>query len=577
MFGTHYFYLFILAVMVMGCAQNHEQSPQDPPNIIFILTDDQRWDALGFAGNDLIHTPEMDRLAEQGIYFSNAMVSTPICAASRATILTGLYERSHRYDFHNIAIKDEFMERSYPMELRKDGYFTGFFGKLGVQYEMADSLFDVFESYDRNNSFKDYRGYNYKTLEGDTVHLTRYTGQKALDFIDQAIENQPFSLNLSFSAPHAHDGATEQYFWQKDFDDLLDAAEIPNPELGESFWFDRLPKEVREGFNRIRWQWRFDTPEKYQHSVKGYYRMIAGIDREIGLIRKKLNEKGIDQNTIIILMGDNGYFLGERQLAGKWLMYDHGVRVPLIIYDPRRPGSRRTNQMAMNVDIPVPILDLAGGEIPGSWQGKSLVPLLGSHNHKLERDTAFIEHLWEFEHIPPSEGLRTRDWKYFRYRNDLTMEELYDLKNDPMETRNLALEEQHLDRLQQFRMTMNKMASKYGPSVGDHPTALEVQFLSREGVDGNNKKEDLEFSWKLPESIKAQTAYQVLVAETREKLEHNVGDVWNSGEQKSNQSVSRPYLGDGLISGKVYFWKVRIWDEYHRLGNFSQIQGFETP
>src|SRR5690554_997259 len=173
-------YIIIGSSLFFSCQDGN--SPKDPPNILFILTDDQRWDALGYAGNELAHTPEMDRLAEQGVYFSHAMVSTPICAASRATILTGLYERTHRYDFSNTAIREEFMQRAYPQALREAGYFTGFFGKLGVKYEKADSLFDVFDSYDRNGRFKDYRGYFYKTLDGDTVHLTRYTGEKAMNF-----------------------------------------------------------------------------------------------------------------------------------------------------------------------------------------------------------------------------------------------------------------------------------------------------------------------------------------------------------------------------------------------------------
>ena len=153
-----------------------------------------------------------------------------------------------------------------------------------MKYDKEEELFDVIESYDRNGQYKDYRGYYYKTLDGDTVHLTRYTGQRALDFIEQAPQNQPFCLSLSFSAPHAHDPAPLQYFWQEASDSLLAHTTIPDPGLAEDTYFDILPEAVRGGFNRLRWHWRYDTPEKYQHSVKGYYRMIAGIDREIAAI-----------------------------------------------------------------------------------------------------------------------------------------------------------------------------------------------------------------------------------------------------------------------------------------------------
>lgn len=134
------------------------------PNIIFILTDDHRWDALGFAGNKLIHTPEMDRLASEAAYFQNAFVTTPICAASRASILTGMYERSHGYTFGQGEIKQSNIDFSYPKLLKESGYWTGFFGKFGVDYKGFNQLFDVGESYDRNGSFNDRRGYFSKRL-----------------------------------------------------------------------------------------------------------------------------------------------------------------------------------------------------------------------------------------------------------------------------------------------------------------------------------------------------------------------------------------------------------------------------
>jgi arylsulfatase A-like enzyme len=165
--------------------------------------------------------------------------------------------------------------------LKENGYQTAFFGKYGVKNKEIQNQFDVYETYDRNEKFKDKRGYYYKTIRNDTVHLTRYTGQKAIDFIEQRKSDKPFCLSLSFSAPHAHDPAKDQYFWQKKSDLLLKNIEIPAPKKGDQKYFDKLPKSVSEGFNRTRWYWRYDTPKKYQHSVKGYYRMISGIDREI--------------------------------------------------------------------------------------------------------------------------------------------------------------------------------------------------------------------------------------------------------------------------------------------------------
>jgi arylsulfatase A-like enzyme len=156
-------------------------------------------------------------------------------------------------------------------------------------------------------------------------------------------------LSLSFSAPHAHDPAKLQYFWSPEYDTMYQNITIPDPIMASDAEFLAQPDYVRTGENRTRWHWRYDTPEKYQHSVKGYYRMISEVDAEIGKIRKTLEEKGLADNTVIILMGDNGYFLGERQLAGKWLMYDNSFRVPLMVFDPRKAGGKRVEDFALNI------------------------------------------------------------------------------------------------------------------------------------------------------------------------------------------------------------------------------------
>lgn len=562
----------VLTKPYQGYSQDTDPS-QQRPNIIFILTDDQRFDALGYAGNELISTPEMDKLAKKGTFFENAMVTTPICAASRASIMTGLYERTHRFDFQTGNIRDSYMEDSYPTILKNNGYRTGFYGKYGVLYDNLDKQFDEFESYDRNNAYDDRRGYYYKTIGKDTVHLTRYTGQQALDFIQRSDASQPFCLSLSFSAPHAHDSAEDQYFWQAESHRLLQNTNMPGPELGADKYFEAQPKIVRDGFNRLRWTWRYDTPEKYQNSVKGYYRMISGIDREIAKIRSELKKKGLDENTVIILMGDNGYFLGERQLAGKWLMYDNSVRVPLIVFDPRIKKQEDSEALALNVDVPSTILDLAGLQSPESWQGKSLMPLASKKTKNLERDTVLIEHLWEFEHIPPSEGVRTEEWKYFRYVNDKSIEELYHLKKDPQEIYNLANNEKYAAKLKAFQQKTDELISKYSDSYSDGPDKLNVEFIRR-SKEAKIRDVETEYGWAVPEGAVTQSAYQVLVASSRENIDNNTGDIWDSGRVRSATSSKLAHQGQELKPGKTYFWKVRIWDEDNRLSKYSNVQSF---
>ncbi|MDN3203001.1 sulfatase family protein [Algoriphagus sediminis] len=442
-----YFWTFFLCLLIKSFGLN----AQEKPNIIFILTDDQRWDALGYAGNEIIQTPEMDRLASEGIYFENAFVTTPICAASRASVLTGTYEHTHGYTFGK-EFEESFAQSSYPVLMRNSGYATAFFGKFGINYPRFSEMFDVGDSYDRNGNFQDRRGYFYKTINQDTVHLTRYTGHQAAEFIRDQSPDQPFLLSLSFSAPHAHDPAEDQYFWSAEYDNLYKDLQIPDPILSDDKYFLDQPNAVREGENRTRWYWRYDSPEKYQKSMRGYYRMISEVDSEIGRIRKILDEQGIADNTVIILMGDNGYFQGERQLAGKWLMYENSLRVPLIIYDPRSGFSKTVTDFGLNIDIAPTILGFAGVPIPASWEGENLADYVRGKRPAKKRETFTVEHLWEVDIIPASQGTRWKNWKYFRYLENPEWEELYDLDSDPLEVNNLIDDPKAKKVLKKLRM-----------------------------------------------------------------------------------------------------------------------------
>ncbi|NND08307.1 MAG: sulfatase-like hydrolase/transferase [Saprospiraceae bacterium] len=557
--------------MIMGFQLHAQQD--DRPNVIFILTDDQRFDALGYAGNELANTPEMDALAKDGTFFWNAMVTTPICAASRASLLTGLYERTHRFNFQTGNIREEYMANAYPRLLKEAGYHTAFYGKYGIRYDGQDRMFNEYEIYDRNNAFKDRRGYYYKTIGTDTVHLTRYTGQKALDFIDQTDPAQPFCLSLNFSAPHAHDPAEDQYYWQEQLNAWLEGVTVPEPNLGSNAYFEAQPDFVKAGFNRLRWTWRYDAPEKYQHSVKGYHRMIAGIDLEIAKIRKKLAEKGLAENTVIILMGDNGYFLGERQLAGKWLMYDNSVRVPLIVFDPRIADQEDSRELALNIDVPSTIIDLAGVPAPDAWQGKSLLPIVRKQTKDLERDTALIEHIWEFDKIQPSEGVRTKEWKYFRYVNDKSVEELYNLKADVLETTNLAGDPTYQKTLLTLRKKCDQLIEKYSNEYSSPPKELSVEYI-RKPNSVSLKDAEPEFAWIVPDEAVFQSGYQLLVASSQENIDNNIGDMWDSGQVRSDQSANIEYLGQPLAIGHRYHWQVRIFDEVNRLSQYSDSQSF---
>jgi arylsulfatase A-like enzyme len=447
----------ISGMLLAGVAAACTKAPAPRPNIIFLLTDDHRWDALHCAGNGIIYTPNLDRLARDGIRFSNAYVTTPICAASRASILTGLYERTHTYTFTKPPIAQDLLRETYPYLLKKSGYHTGFIGKFGVSVEKgwADSLFD-------NSRFTAYP--YWKEVNGRKIHLTDLHGEMATGFLDSCRTDQPFCLSVSFWAPHAVDESKEQYFWPAWCDTLYKNAVMPVPRTATDAVFQSHPDFIKNSFSRERWYWRFDNPQKYQEMVKGYYRMISGVDSVVGRIRNKLKERGLDRNTIIIFMGDNGYFLGDRGLADKWLMYEQSIRVPLIIYDPRVPAKQRgkiTESPGQNIDIDPTILDFAGIQVPAAVQGQSLVPLVNGKPFA-ERKYLLFEHLWDFVSIPQSECVRSERYKLIRYPQHPGYEEFYDLKMDPDEVRNLMKDSSSQSVIAGYRFKLDSLIGRFG-------------------------------------------------------------------------------------------------------------------
>jgi arylsulfatase A-like enzyme len=451
--------LLVSIYLILGCKgtnnENVNSEKGKKPNIIFILTDDQRWDALGFAGNNIIHTPNMDKLAGEGLYFSNAFITSPVCAASRASLFTGLYERTHDFSFGKPLLKDEYMFESYPYLLKKDGYRTGFVGKFGVKVNegIEDSMFNVSKK----------TAWPYlKEIDGKQVHLADINGNHAIDFIKSS-KDQPFCLSLSFWSPHADDGAEEQYFWPDYVDNSYTDIGIPVPETADPAFFESLPEVLQTTMNRKRWYWRFDSPEKYQKMVKGYYRMISTVDSVLARIRLTLDQENIADNTVIIFMGDNGYFLGERGYAGKWLLYEQSIRVPLIVYDPRQPESqtgRTYEEMVLNIDVTPTILNLAGIEIPDRYQGESLTAFYENEPEQWRREV-FLEHrIDNDEEILLTDGYRDDAYKFIRYDDHPDLIELYNHEEDFNEVNNLALDEKYAEKIEYYRVKCDSAVSR---------------------------------------------------------------------------------------------------------------------
>ncbi|MDE0264718.1 MAG: sulfatase [Bryobacterales bacterium] len=452
------------SALLPAAASVRGQSASRPPNIVFLMTDNHRWDLLGCAGNEIIQTPNIDRLAERGVRFINSFCTTSICAATRASILTGEFRREHGYTFTMPPMSVQRMDRSYPALLKQSGYRTGFVGKLGVEVDprAPDRMFDF---YRRRIASSTRNPYYREAEDGNVKHITTINGDDAVEFIRTSSQDQPFCLSVSFSAPHPEDDHIEQYIFDRELQALYAQDVIPPPPIPDDGYFHQLPGFIQVSMSRQRWFRRFDTPEKYQRMMKGMYRLITGVDRQVGRIVAELERRGFDDNTVVIFTGDNGIMIGEHGLTGIWLMYEGSIRKPLIIADPRLGGTRHAvtaEQMTLSFDCPVTMLDLAGVSIPEQMRGRSLVPLMRGETVDWREDF-FYEHLYERETIPKSEGVRTERFKYVRYfeRNPV-YEQLFDLVADPDEIANLAGDPKHGATLLALRARCDELRDSVG-------------------------------------------------------------------------------------------------------------------
>lgn len=445
--------LVILAFVSFACSSKKSEINTNKPNIIFLLTDDQRWDALGVMGNDIIKTPNLDQIANKGLLFKNTYVTTSLCCASRASILSGQYQSRHGINGFHTSFSEEAFKNTYPSLLKKNGYNIGFIGKYGVgdPENQPKNDFDYWAGVNKHQP-------DYENIINDSLHHYTDIVEKHINTYFETIDKKPFCLSVSFKAPHAQDDDSRQFIPNPRFNDYYNNVLIPIPETADAKYWESFPEFFRTEKNiaRDRWRMRFENPEKYQKSVKNYYRLITGVDAVVGNLIKKLKTLNLDKNTIIIFMSDNGMFLGEHGLAGKWYAYEESIRVPLIIYDPRHTNKNHiVDKIALNIDIAPTILGLAGIDIPKKTQGINLMNY--TKPNSVERNHFFYEHTFQNSpSIPNVQGIVSTNIKYMIYIEH-DFEALYDLSSDPHETNNLINNPNYSTILQQQRILYNQL------------------------------------------------------------------------------------------------------------------------
>ncbi|MEI7927286.1 MAG: sulfatase [Verrucomicrobiales bacterium] len=425
---------------------------EKPMNILVLFADDWRYTTLSCAGNPIVKTPQLDKLATEGTRFTHACVTTSICGVSRASLFTGQWMSRHG----NVAMK-EFKTpwaETYPGLFRANGYYVGHVGKWHNGKFPAEN-FDFGRAYSGTHWIKQ--------QDGSKIHVTQKNENDALEFLRTRPADKPFCLTLAFFATHAEDGNPLQYLPQPESMKLYEDVTIPVPKTATDEAFHKLPEFIANEKNesRNRWHWRFDTPEKFQSMMKNYYRMATEVDTTCGRVLAELKKEGILDNTLVIFTGDNGNFHGEHQLADKWYPHEESIRVPLIIRDPRMAKSRvgkTSDVFALNVDLAPTFLAAAGIKAPVTMQGRDLAPLYLSDKEPEWRTEFFYEFatLNNINFIPASQALVRKDWKYMLWP-DFKREQLFDLKADPFEESDLINDPAQKDRLTEMRKRFEEL------------------------------------------------------------------------------------------------------------------------
>ena len=418
------------------------------PNIVLLLTDDQSYRSVGYSGNAQVRTTQLDRLAAQGVIFDAAYDTTAICMASRAQVMTGMYEYKTGCNFSHGPLSADKWTRSYPVLLRKAGYYTGFVGKFGFAVKPnADDPSNYHHNEDLPmDSFDEWYGWpgqgSYRTSDNECVaryadtypHVTRACGAASRDFIKNAeLKDQPFCLSVSFKAPHGP--MSPDPF----FDDVYAKTVWKEPPNYGEKGAAHLPEQAKSGRQYLHIN-DFES-DRYQTTMRKYNQLVYGIDYAVGMIRSELERQGVADNTVILFLTDNGYSCGAHGMGGKVLPYEEPSRSPMIIYDPRHPVSgkgTRIRSVCANIDMAPTVLDLAGVPIPEVMDGKSLMPLLENRANKVH-DSILLINAWG---NAPTHSLAvvTDQYKYINWpfaHGMESAEELYHLEEDHFEMVNL--------------------------------------------------------------------------------------------------------------------------------------------
>ena len=425
-----------------------------PRNVIFILTDDHRYDVFGFLkGQPWLETPTLDSLAADGVNFKNAFVTTSLCSPSRATILTGLYAHKHKIIDNNTAIPRG--TTFFPQYLQQAGYSTAFIGK----WHMGGESDDPQPGFDRWVSFRGQGSY-LPTPDGLNVdgrrtpqggYITDVLTKYALDWLRQQKKDKPYFLYLSHKAVHAEFVPPKKYEGKYRDKEFI----YPKTMAAEGEYAQHRPmwvKNQRNSWHGVEYPYHSDL--NIGEYYKRYAETLGGVDDSTAMVLEELRKRGELDSTLIIYMGDNGFQFGEHGLIDKRTAYEASMRVPTIARCPELFGRGKTvDRVVANLDIMPTILNAAGLEPPAYCDGLSWLPLAQGHQSADWRKELLYEYYWErnFPQTPTVHALRGDRYKLMRFQGIWDIDEFYDLQEDPLESRNLIFSEEHQPIIREMR------------------------------------------------------------------------------------------------------------------------------
>ncbi len=459
--------VMLMMIAVIGLPQSSQQ-PRPRPNIVFILVDDLRWDELGIAGHPFLKTPNIDRIGNEGAFFRNAFMTTPLCSPSRASFLTGKYAHTHGITDNVDRSVASHQLITFPLLLQKAGYATAFIGKWHMGNDDSPR-----PGFDRWVSFKGQGSYLHAEINEDgrdvnpRGYITDILNGYAVDFIKRQ-HDKPFLVYL------AHKGIHPEVMQHGDGSINLAEAEhfIPAERHRKLFVGKKIPRRpsaFRSPTGKPALERTISNlpplgpkTATSDQTVLGRLRSLMAIEEGVGKILKALKEINQLDNTVIVFTSDNGYFYGEHGLSvERRLAYEESIRMPLLLrYPPMVKAGTVRDEFALNIDLAPTLLELAGVSTPTTVDGRSLVPLLKAQGGEWRR--SFLIEYYSDKVFPRVrqmgyKAVRNERWKYIHYVELDGMDELYDLTVDPYEMKNIINQPESGSTLEAMKQELGRL------------------------------------------------------------------------------------------------------------------------